>query len=68
MGRAHRTISAWKARSEAKGLVNGLGRPAETQNFGRGMLSRVPLGWWGRGGERVMVLMLEERKKLREKG
>lgn len=68
MGRAHRTISAWKTGSESKGSGASLGGLAENRNFGRGMLSRVPPGWWGRGGERVLVLMLEERRKLREKG
>ncbi|CAM9599517.1 unnamed protein product [Scytosiphon promiscuus] len=68
MARAHRTISAWKSGGEASGSSFGHGRPAENQSFGRGMLSRVPPGWWGRGGERVLVLMLDERRRLREKG
>eukprot|EP00903_Cladosiphon_okamuranus_P014275 g13258.t1 len=75
LGRAHRTIAAWKEGSEGEGegsagRAGPYARLADERGstFGRGIMSRVPNEWWGQGGGRVLALMLEERRKLRHKG
>eukprot|EP00752_Nemacystus_decipiens_P009941 g8865.t1 len=76
LGRAHRTITAWKrGRGEHEGRTSAgkpgtFGWPSDGPSctFGQGIMSRVPPEWWGQGGERVLTLMLEERRKLRHKG
>ncbi|CAM9438750.1 unnamed protein product, partial [Ectocarpus fasciculatus] len=69
--RAHRTLAAWKRESVTDEPGGDFGRrlaQARRRSVGRGVMSRVPRWWWGRGGERVLALMREQRRKLREKG
>lgn len=69
--RAHLTLAAWKRESVTDEPAGDFGRSlaqARRISVSRGVVSRVPRWWWGRGGERVLALMREQRRKLREKG
>lgn len=38
-----------------------------SREFGEGILSRLPCGWWGEAGDRILALMQEERRGLLRK-
>lgn len=38
-----------------------------SREFGEGILSRLPCGWWGEAGDRILALMQEERRSLLRK-
>lgn len=66
LARALRTLEIWRTGDE-NGKASRSEKEAVSAFFGKGVLSRIPKPWWGNGGERVLVLMLQERRKLLRK-
>lgn len=67
LGQALRTLAHWKTGNGGENDAAMGGDRPRMHCFGKGVLSRVPKGWWGHGGGRILALMHEERRKLHGK-